>query len=1182
MFEFVKESNLALDELAKKDKNYKSILTQLKSLLSEIKGEFLTFDKAHKKAEQSTNESHQEIKMRFNEKIKTLELNLHDFSNQIDLQVSQLEMNYKEEYQSILNNTKTEVERIKSLILNIEYAFNESKSKAHSIRSKEISDISKVMVDIKKQSAQSITLLESNYKKEFEKIIENFESNQALLLLEIEDATKNYEKEKSKISHIKNFYREQSDKKYLSIKNDYHAASIEFNKSLETLKKEKEHHLKELKQSDEANRLPIEDALDKLKLDYEAQKLQVEQTYKEKLEAHKNKIEVITTNFNTKKDELTIAYSDALSLVNSKLSSFRDVIANDRLDRNQKLKEDLKETQNEDAIKALKKDVKRHLRQQDAELNRQIIRTEKESHALLKAHYQKLQDLELKYLEDKSNWRVTGKKLIIDQKLENYMNEQNYQYQLKSLQLQLKTLKSTYEFELEKTDITHLSQIAPLDLKLSVANAISEKDVNLLSNDTNYHLNFYQHQEDSLTHNFTVFKLTKEHELEVLYLTKEHDLSVSNMSLQLSIDKENVIREQQLANQQLKKDYIEYTYQKQVSSEELIYLKQKALYENEIQHLMKSEHSYHNYLTDKRVIEQSILKHKRSIEETNIHFLERLESVDMTNEMLTKDLEVIHSRIHYLFNQIYLIYNIHHHFMLSLIQIYEIPAHPEDVKQYIHLYLEVFKHLNSIQEQAKDQFLLDLNTFQEVKINDLSALKLKTNNDLLESEYMAKIKTIDLDITSTNQIISDIEDRILVLSSNVDRVQFELNEIETSDNPKASLSTKKDLTKQLNIIESEISTLDKSIIKYNNQIDLLNKRKNRLLGELDKKRSITLSKNQTDTKSYLKQKLFYIHGIKQITQLFKVYEEKVLVITNKLDQPLYLTDNIIKEYQKGYTRIEEYFEKTSNAIYQSLLKGSVSLYDKLMAQQNISKKDFLTEQKHLLKKLDKQQLEFELKLKNLSSDFKHHLQLLSDEKDTIIQNINTVQFKSQEQDLINQQKLMSLTESKIMSTESNLNKEILLIDDNLKSVILQMHSDFDKQIQKIKLQHDKNILKHNEAMLLKTKNLKALEESTKLKNGQLSIRFTQAEVKLIELNKEKIANYEQSIQKKHSLLLKKIQSYADELKSAQTKKDLSIKDNESKLIAFTSKVETHERKILQKDLKDAKASYQFKQRTLKL
>ena len=33
-----------------------------------------------------------------------------------------------------------------------------------------------------------------------------------------------------------------------------------------------------------------------------------------------------------------------------------------------------------------------------------------------------------------------------------------------------------------------------------------------------------------------------------------------------------------------------------------------------------------------------------------------------------------------------------------------------------------------------------------------------------------------------------------------------------------------------------------------------------------------------------------------------------------------------------------------------------------------------------LKKLDKQQLEFEIKLKHLSSEFKHHLQLLSDEK----------------------------------------------------------------------------------------------------------------------------------------------------------------------------------------------------------
>ena len=76
MFEFVKTSNLALDELAKKDKKYTDILSELKRLLSAIKGEFLTFDKAHKKVEQFTNEAHIEVKARFNEKMKMFDLNL--------------------------------------------------------------------------------------------------------------------------------------------------------------------------------------------------------------------------------------------------------------------------------------------------------------------------------------------------------------------------------------------------------------------------------------------------------------------------------------------------------------------------------------------------------------------------------------------------------------------------------------------------------------------------------------------------------------------------------------------------------------------------------------------------------------------------------------------------------------------------------------------------------------------------------------------------------------------------------------------------------------------------------------------------------------------------------------------------------------------------------------------------
>ena len=654
------------------------------------------------------------------------------------------------------------------------------------------------------------------------------------------------------------------------------------------------------------------------------------------------------------------------------------------------------------------------------------------------------------------------------------------------------------------------------------------------------------------------------------------------MTLQLSIDKENVIREQQLNNQQLKKDFSVYTYEKSVLSEELIYLRQKALYENDITHLEKLERNHHHFLSEKRIIEQNLLKTKRTLEATNIHYLERTESVDMTNEMMIKDLEVIHSRIHHLFNQVYLIYNIHHHFMLSLIQIYEIPAHPEDVKLYIQTYLEVFSHLNTLQEYAKDQFLVDLNQFQEIKINDLSALKLKTDIDLLESEYITKIKNIDEEIQTNQQQIQQIEDRILILSSNVDRVQFDLNAIDDKDTHKTTSSNKKQLEKQLNGIETDIALLDKTVETHNRQIAMLSTRKNRLENELSKKRQRTTIKNEREATSYRKQKSFYIHSVKQITQLFKTYEDKVMILTKKIDQPIYLTDNIIKEYQKGYLRVEDFFEKSSNQLYQSLLKGSVKLFDQLIKQQNTSKDDFLSEQKTLLKKLDKEQMSLENKFKSIESEYKQHIKFLNDEKDVIIKNIQSAQFKTQEQDIFYKQKLLQSTESKILATETNLNKETVLIDDNLNSVVDQMKADFDKQILKLNQGHDKTIAKHVEQLESKFKELKSLEESTQLKNNQLSIKFTQTENKLFEANKQKLTNFEQSIHKKHALLLKKIQSFANELKSAQDKKDSLIINNEKKLSKFIIKIENYEKDLLIKELKDVRQSYAFKQRTLRL
>lgn len=46
-FDFIKDISQGLSDLAKKDKKYKSIVDQLRNLLSQTQGEFLSFEQNH-------------------------------------------------------------------------------------------------------------------------------------------------------------------------------------------------------------------------------------------------------------------------------------------------------------------------------------------------------------------------------------------------------------------------------------------------------------------------------------------------------------------------------------------------------------------------------------------------------------------------------------------------------------------------------------------------------------------------------------------------------------------------------------------------------------------------------------------------------------------------------------------------------------------------------------------------------------------------------------------------------------------------------------------------------------------------------------------------------------------------------------------------------------------------------
>ncbi|WP_025724558.1 hypothetical protein [Acholeplasma granularum] len=1183
MFDFIKESNLALEELAKKDKKYKSIVAPLKTLLSNIKREFLSFEKAHQLVLKDTNDNQEKLNHLFSEKIKTFKTNIQLVHEQVDQELLVLDEQSNLDLINLKNQMAHEIDKINNSLSEIYDVFLQSKSSAQNIRSKEISIIERNIINIKKQSALSIEKLESNHHEDITNINEIYANNLLLIDNELSDYEKSISTQIKSINETKNFYRDQSDKKYLSIKSDYHQALTEFNKSIDNLKIKKADLLKDIKDVYESQKKPLEAALDKLKSDYQLNNKELEKTYKDKVETHKNNINIIIDNFNIEKEKLIKETGESISLLNSKLSSFRDAITSERQDKTLEHKKLVNDATTEDEIKTLNKEHRKFLRNQENELNKQIIRTEKETQSKMKEHYHKLSILEYKLIEDKSNWRMLGKKIIIEQKQLIYNNEQNYIYEQKVIEQQLKHIKQLYELEMDRLDHDHLSQIAPLDLKLSIANSISEKDVNLLSNDTNYHLSHYQYEEDSLNHKLNVFRTNKKHEISLLDLKLEHETNVLNMTLQLQIDKENVLKEQQLANQKLKKDLINHTFESVVEANELKYLQDKTAFEIELEHFKKQEQAYSEYLSNSLHLKHNTLKVKLSLEDSNLYFYEQLELVNNKKELITKDLEVIHSRVHFLFNQIYLIYNIHHHFMLSLINFYEIPAHPEDVKQFIQLYLQVFKELKTLQEYSKDQFLFDLNTFQEQKINDLTSDKLNTDINILVSDYQEKIRVIDDKISNLKHLNQQLDDQVIILSSNIDRIQSLINNVEKKDLSQKELSAEKLLlSKQLNNLESEIATLDATIIKNGIQIEKLYNQLENINKDLNHKKSQLTIKNQKEAKNYLQQKVFYTVSIKKVSQLFESYEDRIMALTSKLDQPIYLTDKIMNEYQKGFINIEELFEKQNNSLYQDLLRGSVKLSNSLMQKQNLLKISFTQKQKSVQSQLQSEKTALETSEKKLLSEFNIHLENLIKEKDSLILNIKNSLFKEKELELEQKRKAIKIIEDQIMSSESNLTNEMMLIDANLKSVIEQMNLEYNKQVLKLDQNNQKAVLRLNELLLVKEKNLKVLQENTSTKNTQLSSRFTHTENKLIEQNKQKLANLEQSIIKKQQLFDKKRSQVVEYLKEILNKKNQVIKENDKKMQKFTLKVENHEKVLYLKELEDAKKSYIFKQKTLKL
>lgn len=1189
LFDFIEDALNRLKELSSIDSKHQEIIAPLETLLLNLNEEFLSFEKSHNEIIKHLNSEELKEQKIIGSKIQNLiQENLQKKQNLVS-KLENYEKDYQEELSQLTNQTQKDIDLLQQELDEYTEELNHSNDESEKTKDKELASIEVLISKVRKSHAQAITRLEKVFNDRVKEIEETFKHEEK----RIQNESIEYEEKiKDRIEQIhvaKNAYREQSDEKYLSIKNEQQVASVAFNRKVDKINKITQEKIKKLDEKLKNDITPFEEQLTIVENTYINQKELLEAEFESLKNSHKVLHQQIINNFNEKKDLLTKEISDENSILNSKLSLFKETIQQERQERLKELNDAVKNASSADEEKQLKKSYKRFVNDQDNELKRQISRTERQLHENQRNHYLKLYEAEVKYLEQIKQWTIEDKFIFINHRLKTFDLNLQYEFNKKSLETEIKKLKLKHDHDVELTKIETTESIKPLEIDLSIAGAIAERDINLLSNETSYHLSHYEFKEYQLQYDLELFKLAQQERYEKAKLHLEYEKNKLSMITQLSIEKENTIRDKELRTLNLRKDLIMKSYELQNLIFDLDYTLKKSEIEAKIDYLLKRRQERKSHL-------QYILTLNNELTQMTIDFdnLQQNFEINKLNYILkenahTKDLNIVHSRIHFLFNQIYVIYNIYHRFMVEMIRLYQLPADANTIKIYIQLYSEIFKNLSRIQEKAKDNFMLDMIEFHESKINDLTSQKMTQHQKMLKHEFDLKVADLDTEKEKIQLKISDIQKNIDELGKEVDLIQSEINKLElqsqhTQNKKEAKIyQTKIDhLTRKINTIENEMSALEEEIEKNQKPISKLNLTKSQLKKKLDQSIKTHRIEQSSDAKAYIKQVQFYKQVMKSLSHLIDTYEIKILSITDKLNQPIYLTNQIIKEYEKNFYKLGDYFEKNSHLLYQELLKGSMNLFNQLSLEQ----KDQLS---FITKDLNQHKERFEresIRIKNqIRIHNERHLEHINEINDDEVYFIDLKQNQIKKDKNIQietlRQQIKNL-EQQLLLSDDKLKNELTLIDANLESVILELSNDYTRNLTRLNDSMNKQRQKLKDNFDAKNKFLKSLEQSTSLKNSNLSLRFQQTENKFKHQLKENLDLIKQQKDKNSLMLQKRHETVIQSLKSLKVQQERILSNEKTLSQQIGRKVERQEENRFKKNIKDLKRSHQYKLKQLNL
>lgn len=1194
--DYIKSLDAEFKQLLSVDKKYQPIGKSLAALLRSMNPELQKIKKKHEGSEDHFVKESLVINKNYAENLDNFHRSLNVLVEKNHQEVEKSQKIKLQQTHDLNINLKAQLDGLDERMIQVNLDAKEKISKADQALKRELSQIQKVMNEARRIYQEASQAIDIEQKESIRIYGKNFDEDMAELAVKEAKIHEAYQVKKEENKQTSFMVTKENDDSYLLIKNTYSTLSITLNKKINELKKRYQQIILELDKDHQDAMTPIEKSILDLKTNYAEAQRKALQNYTEKMSSLNVIFDVQKTDYETKKERIIHDGNEAITLLNSKLSAYRETTQREKLVKAREIRDEIKSIESEKEQDKKNRELSSMMNQFDSELNKQIIRTNKDIQQKKKETQKRLFDLDQKHLREINEWRL--KKVLFDyEKKQDFAKiDLNFNHNLSISELQKSSEIQTHQYKKDLILMQHNKDLLSLEYQLMIGASIQERELNLLANDAHMAVASFKLKEIHDENEFKKELLDIQYQKDILKTTYDADLRVLNATTQLELEKEKV-----------KRDFILQEQELRIELSHAIYTKQEALIKHELQ-LLINELDYERevlYLENKKTLD--VIKLEALLEEAKRDFViseakykhqQRMSNEKATRLLKTYQNELEHNQLtsECLMDALWLYHRHDQTLMQLIIQLYKLPSHPEVFKGFLLLLIDQIRTFEETNMNLLEIFQEMDHAFYLKKIEDLTGYKYMLKHEDMMNTFEAELQKVIDKKRVIEDDIKSLEEQFFANQTELERHHLFINQLDkitvSIKAEKQSGSKHHDLKENQKLVsnhEHEIKRIKQQLSRIEKQIDQKHQQLTPLDLEIDK-----IKRHQKEEETSLADKkrdeasIFYRYlGLNK-----RIYEKLTQTITKRYDalktfyqslyQEVYVTEAFLDVELKKLTAHLHHHETELVNYHQRLMNVMLNFYLKEKNEQAQLTLGFKQSTLALIRSLHQS---YTKQLKDIDND--HQKKVISDHHQ--IKTLKVKHQKKQELEELSYQKALAIEqnvlknlEDKITDNRKKNEDELRLLNENQLSIAQQYQSEHQTKLGELKSAFDKQIYGMDQTIQTATKSYQSTDESMTNKNQAIILKYQQAYDKYQVMLKQKATHYDTEMEKSTQNYQTRLLDERMTVKRMNKKREGELKNIQVHVNRFTHQTRNDQNDELNKELRLLRKSHLSKMRMLHL